>query len=754
MFHKGKHDREKQLRFSIRKVSFGAASVAVAALFMFLGNGAVSAAEQSVPSTNGETQASQPKEPNAQNGTYEGNTVATSPAATVATNTQPSTVENSPSPESAPQKVETLDKKELTDLIKEIDGKFAKGTYATKTEESVNNLRAVLEEARTDLSTATTKTELTAAYRKLITATSKLQTKSEKKKEAPAVDTTNGKDTVGVKATNTEKAADTNSIVNSGSRDERNGKALDNNNPFRTDVDTTDADPSANQVFKAPAENADLETLAKTLRRLPNVVDNNKKIKDMNTLGNEKNVAPGNVIEINEFGGWKAVGENGKFAIAKATDKGVFPVETVNVTGYNAAWIEEQSFDKSSKYMLFLSKVRTKANRTDDSFDGSLYRESGEGGPRGAWVAKGTKGFEGIEKTFKSFTPETGSKVKIKFKTGYTGIVEDNRGAEKSRAKYKVTVLDTTDGKNDEIYTTQFDPGVNIKNDEMTVVAARNGSGGSVKVNGTSEEAKNVALETMSQAKYKSGSGGTFESKDIVLAPGVKTYKVVISSANNLELGMSYQSNFRQYALPVTGIDYSITQETNAVAKDLLQKIYDKLEASKVTDSIGKTQLSIDKYEAKLKEIKELLSKDTLDTTVAYKSILEEVLLQKEELVDKGALSNALEELKRLKNEETPTNKTEASLTAYTTAKNDASSVIPGAEQVVAKENPNKEEVDEALAAVNKKKEAIEAAKAKLVDKADTTALTQAKTALEGLTGEEAPTGKTADSLAAYTAAK
>lgn len=55
MFHKGKHDREKQLRFSIRKVSFGAASVAVAALFMFLGNGAVSAAEQGVPSTNGET---------------------------------------------------------------------------------------------------------------------------------------------------------------------------------------------------------------------------------------------------------------------------------------------------------------------------------------------------------------------------------------------------------------------------------------------------------------------------------------------------------------------------------------------------------------------------------------------------------------------------------------------------------------------------------------------------------------------------
>ncbi|CBJ22226.1 hypothetical protein smi_0979 [Streptococcus mitis B6] len=247
MFHKGKHDREKQLRFSIRKVSFGAASVAVAALFMFLGNGAVSAAEQSVPSTNGETQAPQPKEPNAQNGTYEGNTVATSPAATVETNTQPSTVENSPSPESAPQKVETLDKKELTDLIKEIDGKFAKGTYATKTEESVNNLRTILDESRTVLSTATTQTELTAAYRKLITATSKLQTKSEKKKEQP-LDNTTDKLSEGKKLTSAEKTLESNSIANSGSRDERNGKALDTNNPFRTDSTpstVTSTDPLA-----------------------------------------------------------------------------------------------------------------------------------------------------------------------------------------------------------------------------------------------------------------------------------------------------------------------------------------------------------------------------------------------------------------------------------------------------------------------------------------------------------------------------
>ena len=43
--------REKVTRYSVRKVSFGAACVAVAAFFMFLGNGAVYAAEPNVTAT-------------------------------------------------------------------------------------------------------------------------------------------------------------------------------------------------------------------------------------------------------------------------------------------------------------------------------------------------------------------------------------------------------------------------------------------------------------------------------------------------------------------------------------------------------------------------------------------------------------------------------------------------------------------------------------------------------------------------------
>ena len=210
-----KEYKEKQLRYSIRKVSFGAASVAISALYLLMGSAAVSASE--VQAVNGD-QATVSKD-----------------------NEDKSRIEkHDTTKETANLAVVTLDKTSLTKLIEEIEGKFAKGTYDSKTEDSVNQLKAALEEAKTTLSSATKQSELTSAHARLIVATTKLQTKPEEKKEAPAVDTTNGKPTVGIKATNTEKAADTNSIANSGSRDERRGKVLDRSNPFRTDADTTD----------------------------------------------------------------------------------------------------------------------------------------------------------------------------------------------------------------------------------------------------------------------------------------------------------------------------------------------------------------------------------------------------------------------------------------------------------------------------------------------------------------------------------
>ena len=216
---KRKDYKEKQLRYSIRKVSFGAASVAISALYLLTGNAAVSASE--VQAVNGDQ------------------TTVANP--TVKDNEDKSRIEkHEATAETANSTVATLDKTDLIKLIEEIDGKFDKGAYSTKTEESVQYLKTVLEEARAALNNATIQAELKLARIKLATATTQLKTKPAEKKEAPAVDTTNGKPTVGKKASNTEKVADTNSIANSGSRDERHGKALDRSNPFRTDATTTD----------------------------------------------------------------------------------------------------------------------------------------------------------------------------------------------------------------------------------------------------------------------------------------------------------------------------------------------------------------------------------------------------------------------------------------------------------------------------------------------------------------------------------
>ena len=200
--------REKVTRYSIRKYSFGAASVAVAALFMFLGNGAVSVQAAEVQGTQ----------------------------VTGKTDTQLEQDESKPATEVAP----ALNKTQLESYISEIEIKLANGSYANKTDESVAVLKADLEAAKVALVNATTQDQITKAYNKLVnTANAGLRNKPVEKKETPAVDTTNGKETVGKKAANTEKKSDTNSIENTGSNDTRNGKALDKNNAFRAETTET-----------------------------------------------------------------------------------------------------------------------------------------------------------------------------------------------------------------------------------------------------------------------------------------------------------------------------------------------------------------------------------------------------------------------------------------------------------------------------------------------------------------------------------
>ena len=718
-----KEYHEKQLRYSIRKVSFGAASVAIASLYLFMGSAAVSASE--VQHVNGEHNTVTNKEEAKKNENHT---------------------------------EETLDKISLTRLIEEIEDKFAKGTYANKTEDSVNQLKTALGEAKSVLNNAKTQAELSQAHANLIVATTKLQTKPEEKKEAPAVDTINGKATVGKKATNTEKASESNSIANSGSRDERNGKALNKNKLFRADTATTNDDPSANQTYTAPSENASLAELIQKLKELAEHIENNDKIKDIDSIGATKDVEVGTVKEIDEFGGWKAV-EGGKFAIARKTAEGVYPLETINSTLDDTVWLQEQAFDRRTEYTLLLSKSITRANRDETAWDGSVYKPTGVAGG----VTKNVARYKGIEKTFTAYSTLDGSDVIVKFKPGYVG---DSDG---SKANYKVQVYSITGNQETLVYETTFDPSKDANDDKKIVTKATDGKNkAKIKISNTPntttidsgvDNTKRVDFIGKSEAEklmakpenLPNGESGTFTSKLIALPKGADHYKVRISLADQNRTGMSYQAWDEKYSVPVTGLDFSIAQDTSNVARNLLQRIYDKLKATESADKNGKTSQTIQDYEAELEKVKTLLANPAARTP-NFKQALQDLLAKQSGLkTDKTGLTNSKAELDALVNEDPTPGKTTDTAKAYNIAKEAAKTEIAAALTVINDENATPEQVSVALEKVNAKKTALQQAKDGLIVAATTEEKAKLKTDSDALKKADT-TGKTADSIKVYEA--
>ena len=622
--------REKVTRFSIRKVSFGAASVAVSALFMALGQGAASAAETNTATEANVTNAATHNNTTAQDNKKE---EVVAPVATTTTPTTPTTAEKAADKinEKLATEANVAEKKEQT---------------TSKAQETSNTTAETAKPA-----------EVTAA------TTESNKSKSRKKRAAE---------------------------------------------PNSTTTDTT-SDEAANQVYTAPQANAGLDELKEKLEQLPSAIQNNTKINNMDGVGATTGVEAGKVKEITEFGGWKAVnqadGSAGKFVVARATDKGVFPIETINtVGGSRTAWIGEQSVDRNSKYMLFLSEVRTQATRNKESYEGQPYQDS-QKDSRGGVVAIGVKGYKGVEKTFKVYDTKTPGKVTVDFKTGFSGIAES--GSDVTVANYKVEVFSVINGVETKVYTAEFDPkkASNPSDTEKTVVAAKTSTAAkqSINVAGTTEENKAAALETLSKDNYKPyATGGRFTSKEIELPEGTTEYKVRISAANDRYLGMDYHSRFEQYALPLTGVGFNISQNTNVIAKDLLTKIYAKLKETVVEDEKGMTTDSIAAYDAELAKVKTLVEAADLTTTDKYKELLGTTLQKRQELkTDKEALTNAANA------DATATKATPAYYNAEAAKKEAYDKAVADAAPVLAKENATQAEVDAA-------KKAVDDAKAKL----------------------------------------
>ena len=732
------YNPEKITRYSIRKASFGATSVAVAAFFMYLGQGTAAASDTNIQDQINQITSIDENKNNSTENTEE--------------KTSKETVVKS--------ETNTLDKTKLSSLIAEIESKILSGAYDSKTEDSVSKLKVELGTVKTILESAKTQEELARAYNKLVTATTQLKTKLEEKKEAPAVDTTNGQPTVGKKATNTEKSTESNSIANSGSKDERNGKALNTNNPFRTDAATTDIDPAANQTYTAPAADADLNTLVKTLLALDPTVENNTRLsQNMGSLGDSKQVAKGAVKEINEFGGWTAV-DGGVFAIARRTEEGVYPLETINSTLDDTVWLQEQAFDRDTEYTLLLSKSRTRSNRNEVVYDNSTYKPTGEGGG----ITKNLVRYKGIEKTFTAYSTKEGSDVIVKFKPGYLG---DSEG---SKANYKVQVYSITGNQESLVYETTFDPSRNINDGKQIVTAAKDGTNkAKIKISGAGKGGvrfdpntgvdnterpnfigKREAEKLMAQPGNKpNGTAGTFTSKPIALPQGADHYKVRISLADQNRTGMSYQAWDDKYSVPVTGDDFSIAQDTSNVARNLLQRIYDKLKATESADKNGKTSQTIQDYEAELEKVKTLLANPAARTP-NFKQALQDLLAKQLGLkTDKTGLTNSKAELDALVNEDPTPGKTTDTAKAYNIAKEAAKTEIAAALTVINDENATPEQVSVALEKVNAKKIALQQAKDGLIVAATAEEKSKLKSDADSLVKADT-TGKTPNSIEAY----
>ena len=225
-----KNNYNKIQKFSIRKYSFGAASVAIASYLLFMGNGAVAANEVAIQEKS--------------------TSVTKVNVDEISTKKEEKQLDEKKNSENENKQLTNV-KEKLQNYIQEIESKLAQGVYSNKTEESIQLVRESLSLAN-NAKSSNTISEVESAYAQLITTVNaKLRNKAVEKKETPLKDTTEGKETVGIKAENTEKKSESNAIENTGANDPRNGSEIQKDTTFRAAVNQ---DPKVEFNFSIPNE--------------------------------------------------------------------------------------------------------------------------------------------------------------------------------------------------------------------------------------------------------------------------------------------------------------------------------------------------------------------------------------------------------------------------------------------------------------------------------------------------------------------
>ena len=412
----GKFD--KQLKYSIRKVSVGAASVVIGAFYLAMGAGVVHADTSSTSSNNDSSH-------------------------------------SSPSPEPETSRPNSLTSSNYGAEPAQNPGVSGKLTESTTPKEKENN--ETLNAAQPTEASASANTRGRRVRREAGDAPTGETSGNSTGTETPAGSSTENNETLNSALT------------------ERKGATVQTDQPGinipKGDAPGAD-DPNAHLSFNDPGHTVTVEEMWKIIQNMPDDFQNNERsyLRNMDTLGNDLRfdktetnpegvpLQPGEIREINSFGGWHAInkeGHAGKFAVGKKNDQGYFTGWYKDENGnrqeggmlgsdaLDRIYLHEQALDRRFKYMLMLAKGRTIANKDDTAQDGSTFdivtANSAENKANLASLpvkdredilqhAPNIEGFNGIEKTFTAFSTSYGSRLKIEFVTGYISDFEGSKG--------------------------------------------------------------------------------------------------------------------------------------------------------------------------------------------------------------------------------------------------------------------------------------------------------------------------------------
>ncbi|CON81195.1 putative sortase-sorted surface anchored protein (pseudogene) [Streptococcus pneumoniae] len=190
-------------------------------------------------------------------------------------------------------------------------------------------------------------------------------------------------------------------------------------------------------------------------------------------------------------------------------------------------YVHEQALDRRFRYMLMLVKGRTRANRDETVSDKSEYdpraqneRADSAGTPyknlpfleKDTYdkYSPGVVGYNGIEKQFTAFSPKFGSRVRVEFVTGYISDVNGSKGTyrvvikTKNTAGQENTVYDQTIHRVAEIVQNEdlYKKGLNVEQANSQIMKFFKDEFHYRVIQIRNEKVKNSSLNRVNKNKY------------------------------------------------------------------------------------------------------------------------------------------------------------------------------------------------------------------------------------------------------------